>query len=145
MRRYDFPLEKLLELRSHKEREAAFKLAEVTGRYVSAENEISDLEKRMRHIFSDRYKNGIDINMLINDEIRISGIKNRTAVLKKKLEEIKKEREKIRLDYVEALKNKKVMEKLKEKKRSEFMKEELRKEYKEAEDIAETGIEEIGR
>ena len=136
MRSFVFNLEKLLEIRGYAEKEKVLELAEVTGRYMQIVNSIEDLRKRKKEIMASRFSgSGDDVYSIIYNESIISAIDTKISDFEQKLIPINKEREKKRLEYMEAMKNKKVIEKLKEKKANKHKKEELLREAKAIDDI----------
>ena len=140
MKEFVFRMEKLLEIRKFKERERSLELAEVTGRYIGKENEIKHMYELRKQILTNRFKsadNNISADSVFYDS-QISAVKEKVIRLKNELEEIEKEREKVRIKYIEALKEKNVLEKLKEKKMTEHRKAENSKEEKTLDDISVT-------
>ena len=136
MRSFVFNLEKLLEIRGYAEKEKVLELAEVTGRYMQIVNSIEDLRKRKKEIMASRFSgSGDDVYSIIYNESIIYAIDTKISDFEQKLIPINKEREKKRLEYMEAMKNKKVIEKLKEKKANKHKKEELLREAKAIDDI----------
>ena len=135
-------MEKLLEIRKFKERERSLELAEVTGRYIGKEREIEKFAALRKQILKGRF-NSAD-NMMSADSVffdsQISAVREKIASLTEELEEIGREREKVREKYLEALKEKNVLEKLKEKKRAEHKKSETGKEDKALDDISVTSF-----
>ena len=136
MRNFVFNLEKLLEIRGYAEKEKVLELAEVTGRYMQIINSIDDLKKKKKEIMSIRFSgSGNDVYSIIYNESLITGIDQKISDFEKKLIPINKEKENKRVEYLEALKNKRVIEKLKEKKAYKHKREELLREAKALDDI----------
>ncbi|MCL2791611.1 MAG: flagellar export protein FliJ [Spirochaetaceae bacterium] len=138
MRNFAFNLEKLLEIRRYAERKKILELAEVTGRYMQIINSIEDLKKKKREIMESRFSgpDNNNIHSVMRDESLISAIERKVFDFEKKLIPINIERENKRLEYLETLKNKRVIEKLREKKESRHKKEEFLREEKTIDDIA---------
>jgi flagellar FliJ protein len=135
-------MEKLLEIRKFKERERSLELAEVTGRYMKKENEIKHLLSMRKQILKNRF-NYADKNITADSvfyDTQISAVREKIMHLEKELEEIEKERKSVRGRYIEALRDKNVLEKLKEKKMAEHKKSEMGKEEKALDDIAVTSF-----
>ena len=137
MRNFAFNLEKLLEIRKYAERKKILELAEVTGRYMQIINSIEDLKQKKIEIMESRFS-GPDNNIhsIMRDESLISAIERKVFDFEKKLIPLNVERENKRLEYLETLKNKRVIEKLREKKESRHKKEEFLREAKTIDDIA---------
>ena len=99
-------MEKLLEIRKFKERERSLELAEVTGRYIRKENEIkrfSDLRKQiLKGRFDSADKNTSAVSVFYDSQI--SAVKEKIRLLTEELNEIGRERDKVREKYIEALK-----------------------------------------
>ncbi len=144
MRSFAFKLEKLLEIRGYKEKEKALELAEVTGRYIQIVNNIEDLGKKKKQIMESRFSNaGNNVYSIIYDESLISAIDRKISDLEKKLIPINIERENKRAEYVEALKNKRVIEKLKEKKAYEHKRKELSRDSRTLDDIVNSSFKKV--
>ncbi len=142
MKAFVFRMEKLLEIRKFKERERSLELAEVTGRVIKKENEISRFAELRKQILKNRFNNAdnnISADSVFYDS-QISAVKEKILKMKKELEEIEKEQEKVRARYIEALKEKNVLEKLKEKKMTEHKKSEINKEDKALDDLSVTSF-----
>jgi flagellar export protein FliJ len=136
MRSFAFNLEKLLEIRGYAEKQKILELAEVTGRYMQILNSIADLKKKKREVMESRFsRSGNNINFIMYDESLISAIDIKVSELEKNLIPINIEKEKKRLEYLEVLKNKRVIEKLKEKKAYEHKRKELLRDSKTIDDI----------
>ena len=102
-------------------------------------NSIEDLRKRKKEIMTSRFgSSGNDVYSIIYDESLISAINSKISDFEKKLIPINKEKENKRLEYMEAQKNKKVIEKLKEKKAYQHKKQEILKESKAIDDLVNT-------
>jgi flagellar FliJ protein len=136
MKSFNFKLEKLLELKNHKEKEKAAELAEVTGRYANTLNKIESLKIKKKVILGTRFGDLGNSVKFIENEYQIGAINSKISELKKLLEKINEEKEEKRLKYVDALKDKKILEKLKEKQALEHKKAELSSAEKELDDIA---------
>jgi len=136
MKNFVFNLEKLLEIRRYAERKKILELAEVTGRYMKIINSIEDLKKKKRDIMESRFiEQKSSTYSVMYDESLISAIDRKVFDFEKKLIPINVERENKRLEYLEASKNKRVIEKLKEKKAYKHKKEELKRDSKTIDDI----------
>jgi len=136
MKNFVFNLEKLLEIRRYAERKKILELAEVTGRYMNIINSIEDLKKKKKDIMESRFRgHGSSTYSVMYDESLISAIDRKVFNFEKKLIPINVERENRRLEYLEAMKNKKVIENIKDKQAQEHKKKELLREEKAIDDI----------
>ena len=142
MKEFAFRMEKLLEIRKFKEREISLELAEVTGRVISKENEIKRFGAMRKQILKNRFNyadNNLSADSMFHDS-QFSAVREKIKQLTEELGEIEKERDKVRERYIEALKDKNVLEKLKEKKMAEHRKREMGKEEKALDDISVTSF-----
>ncbi|MCL2295240.1 MAG: flagellar export protein FliJ [Spirochaetes bacterium] len=136
MRNFAFKLEKLLEIRGYAEKQKVLELAEVTGRYMQIVSSIEDLKNRKRKIMESRFEAaGNNVYSIMYDESLISAIDVKVMDFEKKLIPLNIEKENKRLEYLEALKNKRVLEKLREKKAEMHKKSELIRGSKAIDDI----------
>lgn len=136
MRRFRFELEKLLELRSYAEREAELALARAMGELSSIESKIQALAVERTEVASSRFARGRGVAEIRHAEAYIL----RLDQTKEKLLEaaaaaalaVEKEREK----FIEASRERKIIDKLKEKKAAEHRKASLDEEMKVVDDIS---------
>ena len=141
MREFRFRLKKMLELREYAEKQKSLVLAEITGRYLKKEAEIAGLAALRKTFLTTRFKNADNDSMSLKyDEIQISAINHNILALKEELGRIGKEKEDARLEYIDALKEKKVLEKLQIRKESEYRKEQKARESRTVDDLALTNI-----
>ena len=144
MRNFAFRLEKLLEIRGYREKKKILELAEVTGRYMQIINSIHDLKTRKRTIMESRFiSSGNNVYAIMSDQSLISAIEKKISDLEEKLVPINIEKENKRLEYVEALKSKRVIEKLKEKKAYAHKREELLRETRVLDDIVNSNFKKV--
>ena len=144
MRNFTFRLEKLLEIRGYREKKKILELAEVTGRYMQIMNSIQDLKTRKRTIMESRFiSSGNNVYAIMSDQSLISAIEKKISDLEEKLVPINIEKENKRLEYVEALKSKRVIEKLKEKKAYAHKREELLRETRVLDDIVNSNFKKV--
>ena len=148
MRRFDYRLEKLLEVKAYAEKTRSLELAEVTGRWIKTSDSIESLKRMKKEVLSLRFKGekySINVDSLSFAENQISAIKVKIKNLENELEKITVEQNKMREIYVSALKEKKTIEKLKEKKQVLHMKNEKSRENRVLEDIVMTSYTIKGR
>lgn len=137
MRKFQFRLQHFLDIRKYKEREWELKLAAITGECISIENKI---EENIKNIILNMKKRAalaesIDIETFLNFENYIVRLEHENSSLREELALKELEREKIRKGYLEASRERKVLQKLKEKREEEFYTSQRKEEFKEAEDI----------
>lgn len=136
MRRFRFKLDKILELRRYAEQEWELKLAEVTGRVVAAEEEITEWARR-RHD-SRRFHAGVgtvDMFLMRSREDYVTHIDQRVLELQYQLVALEAERSKVRDGYVEASKKRKALSRLEERQAEEYYRDALRDEGRTLDEI----------
>lgn len=137
MKRFQFNMEKVLELRRYEERRWELKLGEVTGRCVSINRRIKEHTEDRRRVFASRRlgdsRSFYDFQVADRYAMRLEQEKKK---LRSELEECEKEREQIRKKFMEASRKRKVIERLKERKQEQYYKEQRKEEQKELDDLA---------
>ena len=137
MRKFNFRLERFLDIRKYKEREWELKLAEITGVCISLKNNI---EERLRTIVVSMKKramhsDSIDIELFLAYEKYINRLEVEISAFQEELVLKELQRSKVQKSYLEASSKRKVLEKLKEKRGIEFYKEQRKDELKETDDL----------
>lgn len=118
MKRFEFSLETVLNLRESEEREWENKLASVTGECARLRREIGGFkEEKSRCALENTLR---DVNSLM-------AVANYQALMDRKADEARrklslkeKERERVLKDFIEASKKRKILDKLKEKQHDEY-------------------------
>lgn len=137
MKRFEFQLEKVLELRRYEEREWELRLAEVTGRLIAVEQEIDQWSARRAQTVGVEVGAGdVDMSAWHSREEYVGLIDDRTRTLRRQLAGIGAEREKIRQGYLEASRRRKALSKLKERRSDEYYRDSLRDEVRNLDEIA---------
>jgi len=136
MKRFQFNLEKILELRTYHERQSELKLAEATGRCNSLRREIHECGVRKREVFSERSFTGRDMSSFLFVEHYTRRMTEHAARLQMELEKTEKRRRQMQLEFLEASKKRKILSKLKERKQEMYYREELKAEQKNIDDIS---------
>ena len=140
MRKFQFRLQRFLDIRKYKEREWELKLAAATGICISIKNRMEENTKNIiinmkkRAMHSDK----IEIETFLAYENYIVRLEQENENLQEELVLKEMERDKIQKSYLEASKERKVLEKLKEKKEAQFYEDQRREEFNEADDITST-------
>jgi flagellar protein FliJ len=148
MRRFQFRLERFLELRRWKEREWEIKLAKILGECLLLENRIKEIAEEIgaSRLTGFTQGNRIDIESMKRRELyvqRLAVERERTqAVLAEKRVEL----EKVRAKYLEVAKDRKVLDKLKERRAGEYYERQLDEEFRTIDDMntAAAGARSIG-
>ena len=137
MRKFQFRLERFLDIRKYKEREWELKLAAITGVCISIRNRIEENLKKIVISMKQRamHSDSIDIENFLAYENFIVRLDHEISALQEELAIKELEREKIQDSYLIASRERKVLEKLKEKKEIEFYKNQRKTQFNEADDL----------
>ena len=122
MRRFRFRLERLLEIRSFREREAQIKLAEKSGLCIRLSNRIKETLQEAKRSFQESAAGTalLDLSLLLARDLYLQRLKVQRARLEEELEAGIKAREEARRKFLEVSREKKVLEKLKERRQNDF-------------------------
>jgi len=137
MRKFQFRLERFLDIRKYKEREWELKLATITGVCISIRNRIKENLKKIVISMKQRamHSDSIDIENFLAYENFIVRLEHEISALQEELAIKELEREKIQDSYLIASRERKVLEKLKEKKEIEFYKNQRKTQFNETDDL----------
>jgi flagellar FliJ protein len=138
VKRFRFRLERLLELRVHREREALNRLAEATGHCVRLARGLRQAEESGREALrAQRAGLGlVDMELLAYREHYLAWLKERRRRLARELAERQKKRQEEQARYLEASKERKVLDKLKERRAAEHHREARTEEFEVADDLS---------
>jgi len=140
MRRFQFRLERFLELRRWKEREWEIALSKILGECLLLENRILQIGEEIGasrlSIFTDGSR--IDIDAMGRRDMFIQRLTTERERTQKRLVERRVEMEKVRVKYLEASKERKVLDKLKERRSGEYYEHQLDEEFKTIDDMNST-------
>lgn len=114
MSKYNFSMEKILDLRVNKEKDVMSKFATLQNELQQQKLVHSKLENQMDTLNKEGY-NSLDVNQLRFNNLYKQNLENQIDVQKQRIEETSNELEDMRLDLISAQKDRKIMEKLKEK------------------------------
>jgi flagellar FliJ protein len=136
VKRFRFRLERLLELKAHREREALIRLAEATGHCVRLARGIREAEEAGREALRlQRAGTGqVDIELLSYRERYRAWLRERQRRLALELAERQKQRQEEQSKYLQASKERKVLDKLKERRAAEHRREARAEEFETADD-----------
>ena len=137
MKRFHFRLERLLEIRSHRERQWLAKLAAASGLCARLMRKITETGEAARGAFyiDSRKGNELDLAVLTYRENYINRLGRERMSLEKQLEQRKRQHSEVQQKYQEVSRDKKVLEKLKEKRESDYYKQAKLGEFKEVDDL----------
>jgi flagellar FliJ protein len=129
-------MEKVLELRKYREREAEIELGRAVGELAGIENRIKVLAEERYTAAAGRFAPGNRVLDILNYELYILRLDKTKEELLEAAARAAEKMEEARLIYIEASRTRKVIDKLKEKRAAEYRKEFFAHETKELDDIA---------
>lgn len=137
MKRYEFRLERLLAIRKFRETEWELKLAGITNECVRLQSEIAQMDEDRRSTLASRYLGrGIDMDYLSAMELYMQRIAAKTQHNLQELETKEQEREEVRAGYLEASRDRKVLDRLKERRSASYRREQLKEETFQIDDMS---------
>jgi flagellar FliJ protein len=137
MRRFQFRLERFLELRRWKERECEIALARVLGECLLLEKRIDEIAEEIAVSRLSAFVAGIqiDVRAMARREWYLQRLARDRERTKAVLAEERKALEKLRAKYLDAAKDRKVLDKLKERRSEDYYAHQLDEEYKSIDDM----------
>jgi flagellar FliJ protein len=137
MRRFQFRLERFLELRRWKERECEIALAKVLGTCLLLEKRIDEIGKEVAASRLSVFVAGIRIDVwaMARRELYLQRLTGERARAEAALAEERKALEVVRAKYFDAAKERKVLDKLKQRRSEEYYAHQLDEEYKSLDDM----------
>ena len=137
MRRFRFRLEKFLDLRRWKEREREIALAKVLGEVLLLEKRIAEIaEEIAASLFGEfRRDNRIDIEAMARRELYAARLSQERKRKREVLTVKQRELEEARARYLEASRERKVLDKLRERREAEYYERAIDEEFKEIDDM----------
>jgi len=132
MRRFNFNLEKILDLRKIKEEECRLALGQAISALNMIENKIKETALRRHNAANERFSDPLDI---ASWDTYILRLEQEAEVLADKAAQAQIVVEQKRELYLEASKDLKAIEKLKEKQKKEYRRETLNTQMNEVDDI----------
>jgi flagellar FliJ protein len=136
MRRFQFNLEKILELRRYYERQCELRLGEATGRCNALHHQIQERSVRKKNVFAKRGAMGRDISSFLSVEYYTLRMDREIEELQRELEQAEAERRERQIEFLEASKKRKILDKLKDRKQSLYYRGQLKTEQKALDDIS---------
>lgn len=137
MRRFRFRLERFLDLRRWKERERELALAKVLGEVMLLEKRIAEIGELIAgSLFGEfRRENRIDVQAMARRELYAQRLARERESRREELAVKRGELDEARARYLEASKERKVLEKLRERREKEYYEQALDEEYREVDDL----------
>jgi flagellar protein FliJ len=137
MRRFQFRLERFLDLRRWKEREWELALAKILGECLLIENRITEIGGEIGSSRLSVFIEGsrVDVEAMARRELYVQRLVLERERARVTLEEKRREMEKVRAKYLEASKERKVLDKLKERRAGDYYDRQRDEEYRTADDL----------
>jgi len=137
MRRFQFRLERFLELRRWKDREWELALAKALGECLLLENRIAEIAREVSASFLSEFRSGtqVDVDSMMRRELYVQRLAREKVRTEATLAEKRAEMERVRVKYLEAAKDRKVLDKLKERAEAASYEKQLDEEFKTIDDI----------
>ena len=136
MKRFRFGLEKLLELRLYAEREAEMSLARAIGEAAALDSRLEALARERVAVAADRFAPGRDGNEMRRAELYLLRLDRTKGALFEAAAKAAMVADAAREVFVEASRDRKVIEKLKEKRKAEYRRSAAQEEIKTMDDIS---------
>jgi flagellar FliJ protein len=136
MKRFNFALQRVLELREHTEKEAKIELGKAVGALTLIEQHMAAVAEERRQAAAERFAPGNSFTEMQNYERYISRLdqtRDKLLVDAARAELVVAEKRDI---FLEASRDRKVLDKIKERRQGEYRKYALAEEYKETDDNA---------
>jgi flagellar protein FliJ len=137
LKRFRFRLERFLDLRRWKEREWEIALAKILGECLLLENRITEIGTEIGAgrlaVFTDGAR--VDVQAMARRELYVLRLAQERERAQVRLVEKRKEMEKVRAKYLEASKERKVLDKLKERQSGEYYVRQRDEEFKTLDDL----------
>jgi flagellar FliJ protein len=137
MRRFQFRLERFLDLKRYKEREWELALARVLGQCLLLKRRIEEILAEVDASRGDTFivDTRIDVEAMVRRELYIRRLIRERERTEIELAERTVEMEKVRAKYLEAAKERKVLDKLKERKANEYYEKQKDEDFKTIDDL----------
>lgn len=137
MRRFQFRLERFLDLRRWKEREWEIRLAHATGKVIVLQHRIAEIGAEIGESYGSSFTTGaaVDIAAMARRELYVQRLaaerERKTAELAVRTREM----EEVRGHYLEAARDRKVLDKLKDRRSGEYYERQRDEEYEAIDDM----------
>lgn len=141
MLRFRFRLERFLDIKRHRERQAELGLAAATARCLELRNRMADARSRMARELADRAARAgrVDLERLRWSEIfrrHLADVHDNSA---RDLVVRDKERRQAQKVYIDASRERKVLDKLRERRERDYYHDEKRRDAKTLDDVSQAG------
>jgi flagellar protein FliJ len=137
MRRFQFRLERFLDLRRWKEREWEIALSKILGECLLLENRIKEIGTEIGASRLAGFTDGarVDVQAMARRELYVLRLAQERERAQVRLVEKRREMEKVRAKYLEASKERKVLDKLKERRAGEYYERQRDEEFRTLDDL----------
>ncbi len=137
MRRFRFRLERFLELKRHRERDRELALARVLGQCLLLKRRIGEIDGEVSGSYALSFRAGavIDIEAMAGRELYVQRLAREKARTQEALAAKTVELEEARARYLEASKERKVLDKLRERNEAEYYERAKDEEFKTIDDL----------
>lgn len=135
MKQFAYRLERLLNLRKYREREWEHKLADATRICINLQREIDDRYSGKSQVLHSRFQSGMSPTELFAYHLYTARLDQEISSRQFSLMQGEKERLKVQEGYIEASKNRKVLENLKDRQALAYNKIKKLEEVRELDDI----------
>jgi flagellar FliJ protein len=137
MRRFQFRLERFLELRRWKEREWELALAKKLGECLLLERRIAEIAEEVSASFLSGFRTGnaIDIDSMMRRELYVQRLAGERVRTQETLVQRRTELKEVRAGYLEAAKARKVLDKLKDRQAAASHEQQVDEEFKTIDEI----------
>jgi flagellar FliJ protein len=136
MKRFQFNLQKVLELRSYRERDAEIELGRAAGELSAIEQRIAALANERAQAAPERFAQGNGGEAILRYDLYIRRLDKTRDQLLEEAAKAELKVEKAREEYLEASRDRKVLDKIRERRQREYRKELFAEETKALDDIA---------
>lgn len=138
MKRFRFRLQRLLDLRAHREREVLLRLAEAAGHCARVGRRLREVEGQRQAAFGSPFSPGgaVDLTLFAYRERYLAWLEAQRRRLAAELAEREKTHREVQVKYLEVSKERKVLEKLKERRAAEYYREARQEEFAAQDEIA---------
>jgi flagellar protein FliJ len=137
MRRFQFRLERFLELRRWREREWELALAKKLGECLLLEKRLSEIAEEVSASFLSGFRTGssIDIDSMMRRELYVQRLVGERVRTEETLAQKRTELQEVRAGYLEAAKARKVLDKLKDRQAAASHERQVDEEFKTIDEI----------
>ena len=137
MRRFQFRLERFLDLRRWKEREWEIRLAHATGKVILLKNRIAEIGAEIGASYDRSFTSGaaVDIAAMAGRELYVQRLAAERHRREAELVVRTREMEEVRARYLEAARDRKVLDKLRERRAGDYYEQQRDEEYEAIDDL----------